>query len=212
MSVHPTFKIKIQAGGKKFFRNWIFKNLSLEIGPADKISVTGQNGSGKSTLLQVIAGYESLSEGMLQYTSEDREIPREDIFNHLSIAAPYLELVDEFTLEEIVSFHFQFKVPAQGYSAKEIIELSELESSKKKVFKYFSSGMKQRAKLALAILSSVDLVLLDEPLSNLDKAGERWYSDLAEKFLHEKTVVVCSNQNHSEYFFCNQNINIADYK
>jgi ABC-type multidrug transport system ATPase subunit len=212
VSVHPTFKIKIQGAGKKFFRNWIFKNLSLQINSGDKISITGQNGSGKSTFLQVLAGYESLSEGQLNYMQEDKEISREDIFTYLTIAAPYLELIDEFTLEEIVSFHFQFKKPAQNYSTAEVIELSELDASRKKVFKYFSSGMKQRARLALAMLSSVELVLLDEPLSNLDKEGERWYHNLAEKFLGDKTVIVCSNQNQSEYFFCNQNLNIADYK
>ncbi len=207
-----SFSIDLKLAGKIFFRNWIFKNLSLSLQSPQKISVLGANGSGKSTLLQIVAGYESLSEGTIQFLKDGKEILRENIFNNVSIASPYLEVVEEYTLMEIIKFHFQFKKPVQNLSSEEIISLTELEASKDKVFKYFSSGMKQRAKLALAILSDVDLVLLDEPLSNLDKGGEQWYHNLAEKFLRDKAVFVCSNQNESEYFFCDRSVNISDYR
>ena len=208
----PTFSIDITEGGKKFFRNWIFKNLTYGIESGNKLAITGQNGSGKSTLLQVLCGYESLSHGNIRYVKNKREISRENIFSHLAIAAPYLELIEEYTLNELVNFHFQFKSLRQSLLIEEIIPLMELESSRMKVFKYFSSGMKQRTKLALAILSDVDLILLDEPLSNLDKQGEIWYRNLAEVYLADKTVVVCSNHNEAEYFFCKKAINISDYQ
>ncbi|CAN5362209.1 hypothetical protein BH11BAC1_BH11BAC1_14240 [soil metagenome] len=208
----PVFNIELIAAGKKFFRNWIFKNLSFKLVSAEKVSVIGQNGSGKSTLLQVLSGYESLSIGNIRYSKDGFEIPREKIFNHIAIAAPYLELIEEYTLEEIVRFHFLLKKPTQNLASKEIIELMQLEGSKDKVFKYFSSGMKQRAKLSLAILSDVDLILLDEPLSNLDKPGTLWYQDLTTNYLKEKTVVVCSNQNEMEYSFCSRSILVSDYQ
>ncbi|MCX6276191.1 MAG: ATP-binding cassette domain-containing protein [Bacteroidetes bacterium] len=190
---NPTFSIDITDGGKKFFRNWIFKNLTFRIEAGNKLAVTGRNGSGKSTLLQVLCGYESLSLGNIRYTKNGSEIARENIFSH-------------------IDFHFQFKNLRQPLSTDDIIKLMELESSKMKTFKYFSSGMKQRTKLALAIISDVDLILLDEPLSNLDKQGEVWYRNLAEMYLADKTVVVCSNQNEAEYFFCEKTINISDYQ
>lgn len=208
----PTFSIDITDGGKKFFRNWIFKNLTYRIETGNKLAVTGRNGSGKSTLLQVLCGYESLSLGNIRYAKNESEISRENIFSHIAIAAPYLELIEEYTLEELVDFHFQFKNLRQQLSTDEIITMMELESSRMKTFKYFSSGMKQRTKLALAIISDVDLILLDEPLSNLDKQGEIWYRNLAEMYLADKTVVVCSNQNEAEYFFCGNTINISDYQ
>lgn len=208
----PAFNIELITAGKKFFRNWIFKNLSFKLGPAEKVSIIGHNGSGKSTLLQVLSGYESLSAGTIRYSKNEVEISRENIFNHLSIAAPYLELIEEFTLEEIVRFHYQLKKPVQDITPNEIIGLMQLDGSKNKVFKYFSSGMKQRTKLALAILSDVDLVLLDEPLSNLDKQGELWYRDLANNYLKEKSVIVCSNQNEAEYSFCSRSIFVAEYQ
>ena len=124
----------------------------------------GPNGSGKSTLLHVLSGQLSLSEGTVSY-SNSAPLASENVFKHVSIAAPYLELIEDFTMEEIIRFHFQFKKAVNDFSLKEIIQLTELESSKDKVFKYFSSGMKQRVKLCLAILSDVNMVLLDEPLS-----------------------------------------------
>ena len=206
------FSIELAGAGKKFFRNWIFKNLSLRLDSPQKISVLGKNGSGKSTLLQIVSGYESLNEGDIKYYGNGKEIPREDIYRSISIAAPYLELVEEYTLTEMIQFHFMFKSAVSNFTAGDIIQLAELEHSKDKIIKYYSSGMKQRARLALAILSDVSIVLLDEPLSNLDKDGELWYRNLAEKFLKDKSVIVCSNQNETEYFFCDRNINIADFK
>ena len=208
----PSFIIDLKSAGKKFFRNWIFRNVVFQSEQGQKISVIGPNGSGKSTFLQVLAGYESLSEGSVSFSRNGKEVSRENIFRHISIAAPYLELIEEYTLEEIVRFHFQFKQPVKQFSTDEIIELIQLENSKDKVFKYFSSGMKQRVRLGLAILSDVDMVLLDEPLSNLDKSGANWYHELAGNYLADKTVVVGSNQNEAEYFFCGRSINIADYK
>ncbi len=207
-----TLSIEFNNAGKKFFRNWIFKNLNLQIKPQNKISVLGPNGSGKSTFLQVLSGYESLSTGSIIYQKNGKDIPRENIFSHVSIAAPYLEMIEEFTLEEAVHFHFKFKGASHDLKHLDIIQLMELKNPGNKVIKYYSSGMKQRTKLALAILSEVDLVLLDEPLSNLDKAGEQWYRNLAEKYLKDKTVIVCSNQNESEYFFCEKTVRITDYQ
>ena len=206
------FNVELAGAGKKYLRNWIFKNISFRFETPQKISVLGKNGSGKSTLLHVISGYESLSEGVIRYFGNGSEIPREKLYKHISIAAPYLELVEEYTLIEMINFHFRFKPAVEKLAVEDIIQISGLEQSKNKIIKYYSSGMKQRIRLTLAILSDVDLVLLDEPLSNLDMDGDSWYRDLAEKYLREKSVIVCSNQNESEYFFCNRNINIADYK
>ena len=206
------FSVELADAGKKFLRNWVFRNLSFRFEAPQKISVLGQNGSGKSTLLQVISGYESLSAGVITYARNGIQVPRENLYNHISIAAPYLELIEEYTLTEMINFHFRFKKPTAKLTSEDIIQLTGLEQSKNKIIKYYSSGMKQRIRLALAMLSDVELVLLDEPLSNLDKEGEYWYREIAEKYLKEKSAIVCSNQNESEYFFCDRNINIVDYK
>jgi ABC-type multidrug transport system ATPase subunit len=205
-------KIVLEKTGKQFSRNWIFRNLSLTISSPQKLAILGPNGSGKSTLLQVLSGHLSPTEGKVLFAIDGRNLEIENVFQQISIATPYLELIEEFTLTEIVDFHFKFKKAVNNLSTDEIIELTELKKAKHKVFKNFSSGMKQRVKLALAILSDVQLVLLDEPLSNLDKAAGQWYRGMVDGHLKNKLVVVCSNHHPEEYDFCEQVMNINDYK
>jgi ABC-type multidrug transport system ATPase subunit len=205
-------KIVVDKAGKQFSRNWIFRNLSLTISSPQKLAILGPNGSGKSTLLQMLSGHLSPTEGAIQFSIDEKSLDIENVFQHISIATPYLELIEEFSLKEIVDFHFKFKKTVNNLSSDEIIAIMELEKAKDKVFKYFSSGMKQKAKLALAILSDVQIVLLDEPLSNLDAAASAWYRKMVSDYLGKRMVIVCSNHHPEEYDFCEQVMNINEYK
>jgi ABC-type multidrug transport system ATPase subunit len=204
-------KIVLEKTGKQFSHNWIFRNLSLSISAPQKLAILGPNGSGKSTLLQMLSGYMSPTEGKIQFSLGEKTLEPEAVFQHISIATPYLELIEEYTLKEIVDLHFRFKKAVNNFSSEEIISITGLENAKDKVFKYFSSGMKQRAKLGLAILSDVKMILLDEPLSNLDKEAGTWYRKIVEEHLRNKLVIVCSNHHPGEYDYCEKVMNINDY-
>jgi ABC-type multidrug transport system ATPase subunit len=204
-------KITLQHISKKYNSNWIFKDLHLEINAQEKLAVLGSNGSGKSTLLQMIAGYVSPSEGKILYDTDQVSIET-DIYKHMSICAPSTELIEEFTLIEYVDFYNQLKPLMASMKANEIAELCYLESAKNRMIQTYSSGMKQRLKLALAALSNTPVLLLDEPTSNLDLQGIDWYKNLISTHAMHKSIVVCSNQMNDEYFFCTQVININDYK
>ena len=130
----------------------------------------------------------------------------------MSIAAPYLELIEDFTLKEHIQFHFSVKKSVRDLSVNEVIELSGLKKSANKKISYFSSGMKQRLKLTLAILSDTPLLLLDEPLSNLDSKAGDWYANLIENYTAGRSIVVCSNHQPNEYFFHKQQLNIEDFQ
>ena len=192
-------KIILDNIGKRFHREWIFRNVNYEFSGSEKYSILGTNGSGKSTLLQIIAGAVSQSEGTINYHSEN-------LFQNISYAAPYLELPEEMTWQEAINFHHKFKKFVQGFNEEKIISLSGLETSSGKQIRNFSSGMKQRAKLALAILSATPLLLLDEPATNLDEQSVKWYQNLVEEFAKEKMVIVCSNYNKEEYSFCKKEL------
>lgn len=196
---------------KKFNREWIFKDVNTSIPHSSKLAVLGSNGSGKSTLLQIIAGSLSPSKGEIKYIKDEQLIAHENVYKHFSIASPYLELIEEMTLIEMIDFHFSFKNRLNALSNIDFLNIVGLESSKNKEIRYFSSGMKQRAKLMLAVLSDVDVVMLDEPCSNLDKQGINWYHQLLNEYLNKRTIIICSNQEY-EYSICDKSISIMDYK
>jgi len=204
-------KIILEHIGRRFNREWIFRNINYEFESGSSYAVLGSNGAGKSTLLQVISGSLSSSEGKISYLHGDTTIDQENVFIHQSMAAPYLELIEEFTLTELIDFHFRFKKYRQGLNRQGVIELLGLKNSEFKAIKYFSSGMKQRVKLALAFCSDTAMLLLDEPASNLDQQGLDWYLSLASTFSSDRLLIICSNQ-EQEYSFCSHNLNIADYK
>jgi ABC-type multidrug transport system ATPase subunit len=204
-------EIQFEEASKRFQYEWIFKNLSLNLRQGQSLALIGSNGSGKSTLLKCISGAIPLSSGRIKFKKLEKEIPGSDWFNFLTIAAPYLELPEEFTLSELIDFHFKFKSPLNGISKKEILEIIYLEAHSDKMISQFSSGMKQRLKLGLALLSEVSIVLLDEPTSNLDRKGIQWYQDLIENYGGNRIIVVCSNEPR-EYEFCKQKVVLEDYK
>lgn len=203
--------INLNQIGKRFNREWVFRKIDLDIPSASRLAVLGANGSGKSTLLQLLSGALSATEGKITYQLKGNEIPVEEAFQYFSIAAPYLELVEEMTLLESVEFHFSFKKKYRISSTEEFISILGLEKAIHKEIRYFSSGMKQRLKLALAVLSDVHLILLDEPCSNLDQQGIAWYQQLLEKYIDSRTLVVCSNQDY-EYKICDKSLSIMEYK
>jgi ABC-type multidrug transport system ATPase subunit len=205
------FKIQLEEASKRFQYEWIFKNLNLSLESGDSLAVTGGNGSGKSTLLKCISGSIPLTSGKINYSKENQEIPESNWFSSLSISAPYMELPEEFTLKELLNFHFKFKNCLSGLSIDQIISVLYLDQHSEKQISQYSSGMKQRVKLGIALFSDVDLIFLDEPTSNLDKKGIQWYQDLIEKYRYNRITLICSNEPR-EYEFCNQKINIEDYK
>jgi ABC-type multidrug transport system ATPase subunit len=203
--------INLENTGRRFNREWIFRNLNVQFQAGEKYAILGPNGSGKSTLLSVILGSMAPSEGKVSYHLPEQPISAEDIYRHVSFAAPYLDLIEEFTLQETIDFHFQFKRFYAGLDRESLLELLGLRKSQDKALKYFSSGMKQRTKLALACCSDSDLLLLDEPTSNLDREGLAWYHRLILEFAANKLTIIGSNQ-EEEYSFCNHFIRITDYK
>lgn len=205
--------MQIQATGlgKKFIREWIFRGLDVIIKQGQPTAITGPNGSGKSTLLQILSGHHLPNEGTIRYSNQGTNIPAEHIYQHISIAAPYLELIEEFTLDELLDFHFKFKPLNEGLSIGTFKDLVYLSDQGKKEVKKFSSGMKQRLKLGLCFYTKSDICLLDEPTSNLDEFGVNWYLENIKNVLDEKLVIVSSNQKY-EYEFCEQVIHIPDFK
>lgn len=196
---------------KRFKKDWVFRNVNYEFEIPGTYVIKGSNGSGKSTFLKLISSYLSPSEGSLELSIGAKDVSVEDWPQQLAYAAPYFELIEEMFLEEFVEFYIQFKPLREGISKDDLIRIAYLEESKNKQIKNFSSGMKQRLRLALAWLSDVSIILLDEPTANLDRKGIDWYQNLANQYSKDKLIIVCSNNIEEEYFFCEQSLNIEDF-
>jgi ABC-type multidrug transport system ATPase subunit len=151
------------------------------------------------------------SEGTMQFHSNGI-IDSEKVYQHISIASPSLELFEDLTLEETIHYHFQLKKLKEGINLNQLPELFQLKGNEKKQLRNFSSGMKQRVKLGLAIFSDTNVLLLDEPTSNLDKNGIKWYQELITNYTKDRIVLVASNKIEEDYFFCQHQLEIEKYK
>ena len=196
--------------GKKFSTQWVFRGMDITFHHTEKYALTGPNGSGKSTLLQILSSAIPPSKGDLHYNREGVDVHPDDIYKYLVIAAPYMELIEEFSLSEFLKFHFSFKKVREDFEVKELPEIFLLAGNENKPIKHFSSGMKQRLKLGIALYSQSDLILLDEPTTNLDLQGIDWYNQEVEN-LTDATLIIASNR-EQEYAVCPHKVNITDFK
>jgi ABC-type multidrug transport system ATPase subunit len=203
--------IEVENLGKRFNREWIFKKLTFLFEAGTTYAIVGPNGCGKSTLLQVLWGQLPQSVGKIKYTRSSEVVEGNDVFEHLSIATPYMDLIEEFTLLEMVEFHFKFKKLRNGLSTNDFLELLELKPAKNKTLDKFSSGMRQRVKLGLAFYSDVQAIFLDEPTTNLDKTSTQWYLKNLHGLPKDMLIFIASNQEH-EYPNDAKKIEILNYK
>jgi ABC-type multidrug transport system ATPase subunit len=204
-------KVSLTDAGKRFNRDWIFRHLNYTFVTGNSYAIIGPNGSGKSTLLQVLSGAMQLSEGNGFWALNNGQLATEEIFRQVSVCAPYLEVVEEMTLSEFLEFHHQFKPFLPSVTIQKIVVMVGLEEAVDKQIRYYSSGMKQRVKLAQAIFSDTPFLLLDEPCTNLDMTGISLYHQLLNEYCKSRLVIVSSND-ETEYRFCRETINITDFK
>lgn len=204
-------KIELEGVGKRYKMEWILRGIDLCVEEGQSYAITGPNGAGKSTLLKMLSGHLSPSKGKLQFSLRGQRLPISEVYRHLAYAAPYIDLIEELTLTEAIQFHLRFKPLLPGLGAEGLYELLGFKKARQKQVRNFSSGMKQRLKLALAICSDTPLLLLDEPGTNLDAQGLAWYQQLIADYATGRTLLVASNVD-ADFGFCQQHISVLDYK
>ncbi len=203
--------INLHNTGKRFNREWILRNVNYQFLQGKSYALTGANGSGKSTLLQIIAGATLHSEGEISWQMQtgNTTLSTELAYRQIAIAAPYLDLIEEMTANEFLAFHSSFKPLTKSFT--EILSVVGLQKAGDKQIRYYSSGMKQRLKLAQAFFSDTSVLLLDEPTTNLDEEGIAVYKRLWKENTANRLVIVSSNDT-TEYENCEAVIRIGDYK
>lgn len=211
MEMANRMKISLNNIGKRYRYEWIFRGIDFEFTDHEAYAILGANGSGKSTFMKILSGHLTPSKGNITFTQHSKVIEIDQVYRYISYAAPYIELIEELTLEETLRFQAKFKPFFTGLEVASLIDRLGMKSSQKKEVKYFSSGMKQRLKLLLALCSDTPILLLDEPTTNLDRQGIDWYLELVNDYAKQRLTIVASNV-EEDYGFSQQHLNIMDFK
>lgn len=211
-------KVLLDNCGKNYHRSWLFQGVNLTIPVVEsgtsplRMALLGPNGAGKSTFTLMLAGQTDPTEGSISWvSSEGKILPQSMWHRHVSLASPGMELPEEFTLKEWFDFHQQIKGFQSGIDLGHLLELCGFTAATQtKQILTFSSGMKQRVKLCAALLGNHPLVILDEPLTNLDKAGELVYQTLISEYLGKRALIVASNRDDEWRSYCNSSYTIGE--
>jgi ABC-type multidrug transport system ATPase subunit len=195
----------------RFKNELVIKDFTYSFETQSKTAIVGNNGSGKSTLLLALTGIMQCNKGSISYVNNAQNIEQDNWFRYYSLCAPSLELINEMNINELFQFHSKLK-PMGISSQEEFLTILEMNNLKNKTIGQMSSGMKQKIKLALAILSNCPLLFLDEPTTNLDASATEWYKNMITTFCKEKSVLVFSNNQAQETYFCTNTIDINNYK
>ncbi|MCO5247771.1 MAG: ATP-binding cassette domain-containing protein [Chitinophagales bacterium] len=203
--------IELSNIGKRYENQWIFRGVSYHFRSSHVYALTGHNGAGKSSLLKIISGGHTPSEGQITFSRETKEIPIEKVNREIAFVAPHVHLVEDFTLKEMVGFHFKFqKMNLKSESL--FIEKLNFIGHENKLISKFSSGMMQRLKLGLALYSRVQVILLDEPTSYLDEKNIQWYKETLCNNFENKLLIIATNQKEDFDFLNAEEVHIPDFK
>lgn len=203
------FSVKLSNCGKSFNRRWLFRHLDATLQGGERWAVLGPNGSGKSTLTLMLAGQILPTEGTVTWQQQAQPLHIDNVSAFTALASPAMELAEEFSATEIFQFHRRMKPMLEADPLAAFSQLTGYDKNTlTKSTGSFSSGMKQRLKLALAFMSDTPLLILDEPLTNLDVQGEVFYREMLEKYGRDRLIIVASNR-EDEYRFCDRQLNLT---
>jgi heme exporter protein A len=189
------YSIQSQNLSKLFGRRLIFQGINFNWSEQGIFGISGPNGSGKSTLVKIVAGLISASSGKMIHKNSDEEIIAEKLHNHIGFVSPYLVLYEEFSAWENLKIFAKIR----GIELNEEMVISYLskfllENRKDDLVKTYSSGMKQRLKFIFALMHSPEVLIFDEPTSNLDEEGKKVVYDIVHEEGKSKIVVIASNE------------------
>lgn len=199
-------RIKLEEVTKKYEQKVLFQGVSFDFVSPGHYYIQGINGSGKSSLIKMLSGFLLPDRGNISYFEDSDLVPKHQVFSMMSMATPYLQLKEELTLTQHLSFHFSFKKKKSNISIEQILEESHFFQHQSKRVSALSSGLKQRLKLVLAFFSDTPVLLLDEPCANLDKQNIIWYQEMLKKHAQERLVIIASNSKPEEIDTCSTGI------
>ncbi|WP_234571513.1 ABC transporter ATP-binding protein [Rhodohalobacter sp. 614A] len=192
---------------KRFGRKTVFSGLSIKT-DTTVLGIAGMNGSGKSTLLRCLAGLMKPTTGSVKWMMNNKELERAGLKNSLGYAAPYVQLYEELTVRENLDFIIKVR-SLKDNVLKDVLQPLGADKLTELHYGDLSTGQQQRIKLAAAIIHDPEILMLDEPGSNLDEAGKDVVKDLVEKFSSRNRMVLIASNQKEELALCNEIIELS---
>jgi len=187
-------KLELKNIGKDFGSKKIFRGINAALTSGQSLAITGPNGSGKTTLVKIICGLIRPSLGELTFTSGEKPLQREEVYRHIGLVGPYLELYEELSAKENMEFFGKMRrVPDLSSRISELMAVMNLSGREDDPVKTYSSGMRQRLKYVFALLSEPQVLILDEPTSNLDRDGIDAVYRIMENQKKDKMLIIATN-------------------
>jgi heme exporter protein A len=207
-----SYSLEVDNLTKYFGRRLIFSNLSFKFSDNGIYGISGPNGSGKSTLVKIIAGIIAANKGEVKHSISGKVITEENLHNHIGFVSPYLILYEEFSAEEnLIMFAKIRGVEFDKHRVDYLFNKFLLHKRKDDLVKTFSSGMKQRMKFIFALMHSPQLIILDEPTSNLDDEGKNSVYEIVREEGNKNIVIIASNEKN-DLELCDETIFLENFK
>lgn len=184
------YRVEARGLAKKFGRTGIFRDITFTVAAGESFCVTGRNGSGKSTLLKILAGLLSPTAGSVKHML-GREIPKASWLGHTGYTGPLVNPYDELTAQEHIDF--AGKRPANRAAAGSLLDRFDLARHRDKKVRHYSSGMKQRLRIILAVLNDPPVLILDEPSTNLDGDGKEVFRSYLDSIRDGRIIIIATN-------------------
>ncbi|MEM8485659.1 MAG: ABC transporter ATP-binding protein [Bacteroidota bacterium] len=206
-------KLTLDNVAKRFGRRILFRKLSCAVEGGQALAITGANGSGKSTLLKIIAGVMTPTKGDVDLELSGEKVLPPDRPLRTGFVSPYLNVYDGFSARENLEFIARARrLSLAGQTIDDLIALVTLKGREHDLVKTYSSGMKQRVKFAAAMLTKPDVLILDEPTTNLDAAGIAMVRTVMDMQRSRNGILILASNNVDEAAWCNASVNIEDHR
>ncbi len=185
--------LKVTTLSKYFNLSPIFRDFSLTVNSGEKIGLNGPNGSGKTTLLKMISGITTIDSGEIQINglevNPEQTNSRKNVFYLGHSVGLYPGLTGQENLEFMAGLYSQ-----STSTIPDILSKVGLGTNDSKLLKFYSQGMRQRLKLATALVIDPNVLLLDEPLTGLDPDGIQLFETILSNWdSRGKTMVIVSH-------------------
>ncbi|HSW53554.1 MAG TPA: ABC transporter ATP-binding protein [Ignavibacteriaceae bacterium] len=207
-----SYSIQSQNLSKLFGRRLIFKDINFNWSEKGIFGISGPNGSGKSTLVKIVAGLIAPSSGKITHKNSGGEVIPEKLHNHIGFVSPYLVLYEEFSAWENLKIFAKIRgVVFNEEKVTHYLTQFLLENRKTDLVKTYSSGMKQRLKFIFALMHSPEVLIFDEPTSNLDEEGKKVVYKIIEEESKNSIVIIASNEER-DLILCQEKILLENFK